>query len=136
MTQQLLTTWNHRKDEDNKSKEAHDFQKPAEEAAAWLKKLVDEWEGSLTLFGAAGALEAAKKWNADLIVDKLLSKDLQSVSWNHGKILAVNGTHLMTGGANYWPDYEIGSGKVYDTSAKIQGDAALSAHKYLDYFWE
>jgi len=90
----------------------------------------------LATFGAGGVLDAAKKWDAKRMVDSLLSKELQSVSWNHGKILAVNGTHLMTGGANYWRDYEIGHGDVYDTSTKIQGSAALSAHKYLDYFWE
>ena len=25
--------------------------------------------------------------------------------WNHGKILAVNGKTMMTGGGNYWSDY-------------------------------
>ena len=49
------------------------------------------------------------------MVDSLLSEELRSVSWNYGKILAVNGTHMMTGGANYWGDYAIGAGKVYDT---------------------
>jgi len=122
---------------DERDKEAHDFEKSAEEAAGWLKELAGQWEGSLQAVGAGNALkDVVQKWDAKAIVDSLLSKNLRSASWNHGKILAVNGTHMMTGGANYWGDYGIGAGDVYDMSAKIQGGATQSAHRYLDYFWE
>lgn len=34
--------------------------------------------------------------------DYVQNNGLPGVSWNHAKIMAVNGTTLTTGGANYW----------------------------------
>lgn len=42
----------------------------------------------------------------------------------------------MTGGINYWSPYtEADTHDICDTSVKIEGDAAVSAHKWADYFW-
>jgi phosphatidylserine/phosphatidylglycerophosphate/cardiolipin synthase-like enzyme len=76
-------------------------------------------------------------WSLDDMVNALGGPQgqLQALSWNHGKILAVNGKTLMTGGANYW---DQNTTKVYDIieqQAKIKGDAAVSAHLWSDYFW-
>ena len=77
-----------------------------------------------------------EKYDAKYIVNTLLKEGFRPVSWNHGKIVAVNGTHMMTGGANFWSEYERSGFDIFDMQAKIQGGAAVSAHKYCDYFWE
>ena len=52
----------------------------------------------------------------------------------------------MTGGGNYWREYmtdQRANGKpddridhnIIDHQAKVVGDAAVSAHKWADYFW-
>ncbi len=55
--------------------------------------------------------------------------------WNHAKIFAVNGTHLVTGGANYWDDYTTGQTETFDMAMSITGDAAVDAHRFADYLW-
>jgi hypothetical protein len=66
---------------------------------------------------------------------------IRTVTWNHGKILAVNGEFLMTGGGNYWDAYRasdlkspgyIGQKSIYHNiigcQAIVMGEAAISAH--------
>ena len=57
------------------------------------------------------------------------------MSWNHGKVLAVDGMTMMTGGMNYWPEYSAAQREIIDMQATVMGDAAISAHKYANYFW-
>ncbi len=61
-------------------------------------------------------------------------------SWNHAKIFAVNGKHLVSGGANFWEPYstsiQLKPLSVFDLSMKITGDAAIDAHKFANYFWQ
>ncbi|KAK1757295.1 hypothetical protein QBC47DRAFT_442096 [Echria macrotheca] len=123
-------------DASTKEKDAKDFEAPAKEAAEWLKLLLSKF--SDTLKGTStgeGIMASVEKYNADFIVTTLMRRGFPGISWNHGKILAVNGTHIMTGGANYWAEYKVGEAKIYDTQAKIHGEAAVSAHKYCNYFW-
>ncbi len=60
---------------------------------------------------------------------------LPPMSWNHAKIFALNGSRLVTGGANYWQEYSQGESVLFDVSARIFGDAAIDAHKYANYLW-
>lgn len=60
---------------------------------------------------------------------------LPAVSWNHAKMVVVNGTTLTTGGANYWNVYGDGATGIFDAIMKVQGDAALEGHKFTDGFW-
>lgn len=80
--------------------------------------------------------------NTDLkkLVEPLMKADtvsaLPSVTWNHGKVLAVNGQTLMTGGINYYTEYTMKSKHdISDTAVRIHGDAAVSGHRWADYFW-
>ncbi|HEY2718627.1 MAG TPA: hypothetical protein VGI52_03285 [Solirubrobacteraceae bacterium] len=57
------------------------------------------------------------------------------MSWNHAKIFALNGSQLVTGGANYWPEYGQGQTVLFDLSMRISGDAAIDAHNYANYLW-
>ncbi|KAK5242426.1 hypothetical protein LTR20_003459 [Exophiala xenobiotica] len=67
--------------------------------------------------------------------DYVQANGLPAVSWNHAKMIVVNGTTLTTGGANYWDDYGDGTNQVFDAIMKVQGDAALEGHKFADGFW-
>ena len=69
------------------------------------------------------------------VIKTLATYVLPSISWNHAKILAVDGKALMTGGANYWTEYADNEHAISDIQCKVRGDAALSAHAYCDYFW-
>jgi len=75
-------------------------------------------------------------FNAKNIVDGLLHKGIPAISWNHAKLVAVNGSTMMTGGGNFWGEYKYNEHDIVDMQAKIMGDAAVSVHKYCDYFWE
>jgi hypothetical protein len=57
------------------------------------------------------------------------------ISWNHGKVLAVNGKTMMTGGGNYWDVYKGIEHDIIDQQVKVTGEAAISAHRWADYFW-
>jgi hypothetical protein len=61
---------------------------------------------------------------------------LPAISWNHGKLLVVNGKVVMTGGGNFWNEYMGQEHDIVDHQVKIKGDAAITAHKYTNYFFE
>ena len=73
---------------------------------------------------------------SNAMLDALFNNVTFSASWNHGKILAVSGKTMMTGGINYWNEYTASETKILDMQAKVTGDAAISAHGYADYFWK
>ena len=75
--------------------------------------------------------------DVDSLVNTILINKKPAITWNHAKILAVNGNTLMTGGINYWDLYaNDGAHDICDHAVKIQGDAAVSAHRWADYFWK
>jgi hypothetical protein len=83
----------------------------------------------------------------DLKLDKLVEStmggkmlhqlnSMEAMTWNHGKIVAVNGTALMTGGINWFAEYaSTGRHNICDHSMKLRGNATISAHEWADYFW-
>jgi hypothetical protein len=72
----------------------------------------------------------------EVVIKKMLGRAVDSVSWNHAKILAVNGKTLLTGGGIYCELYADNVSSLHDLQAKVKGDAAVSAHAYCNYFWE
>jgi phosphatidylserine/phosphatidylglycerophosphate/cardiolipin synthase-like enzyme len=57
-------------------------------------------------------------------------------SWNHSKILVVDGRSAIVGGINTWGDVYIDTTHpVADTSFALSGPAASSASRYLDTIW-
>ena len=64
-----------------------------------------------------------------------LAQLVAPMSWNHAKIFALNGSQLVTGGANYWCEYSEDQTFLFDLSMRIGGDAAIDAHKYANYLW-
>jgi phosphatidylserine/phosphatidylglycerophosphate/cardiolipin synthase-like enzyme len=57
-------------------------------------------------------------------------------SWNHSKILLVDGETAIVGGINHWKgDYLDTAHPVSDVSLAINGPAARAAGDYLDTLW-
>lgn len=62
-------------------------------------------------------------------------------NWNHAKMFAINGKHLITGGFNFLdqyltvPDTGNANTSIFDISMSITGDAAVQAHHFANYFW-
>ncbi|WP_424216642.1 phospholipase (plasmid) [Streptomyces sp. BI20] len=58
-------------------------------------------------------------------------------SWNHSKLLVVDGTNVITGGINSWKgDYLDTAHPVSDVDLALTGPAARSAGAYLDTLWD
>ncbi|GAA2794988.1 hypothetical protein GCM10010441_20320 [Kitasatospora paracochleata] len=57
-------------------------------------------------------------------------------SWNHSKLLVVDGDRVLTGGINDWSkDYLATGHPVTDADLALAGPAAASAGAYLDTLW-
>jgi hypothetical protein len=58
------------------------------------------------------------------------------LSWNHAKIVAVDGERAIVGGENLWsPDY-LAEDPVFDISMKLEGPAAGDANRFADALWD
>ncbi|MDG1483162.1 MAG: hypothetical protein P8R54_26470 [Myxococcota bacterium] len=57
-------------------------------------------------------------------------------SWNHSKIVAADGRVLLQGGHNLWTVDYLNAAPVHDLSMRLDGSAALDAHRFLDRLWE
>ncbi|MFJ4184033.1 phospholipase [Kitasatospora sp. NPDC089509] len=58
-------------------------------------------------------------------------------SWNHSKLLVVDGQSVITGGINNWKnDYLDTAHPVSDVDLALTGPAAASAGAYLDTLWD
>ncbi|GAA0495201.1 phospholipase D-like domain-containing protein [Streptomyces sp. NPDC046215] len=59
-----------------------------------------------------------------------------ALSWNHSKLLVVDGQSAITGGINSWKgDYLDTAHPVSDVDMALTGPAAGSAGRYLDTLW-
>ena len=58
-----------------------------------------------------------------------------SLSWNHAKIVAVDGKTALVGGHNMWSQDYLIDQPVHDISMQVQGSAATDAHHYADKLW-
>eukprot|EP00927_Polykrikos_kofoidii_P073526 TRINITY_DN69556_c0_g1_i1.p1 TRINITY_DN69556_c0_g1~~TRINITY_DN69556_c0_g1_i1.p1 ORF type:complete len:586 (+),score=76.23 TRINITY_DN69556_c0_g1_i1:71-1828(+) len=56
-------------------------------------------------------------------------------SWNHSKIIAVDGIYLMTGGHNLWHPHYLEAAPVHDISIVVEGPVALDGHHFVDKIW-
>jgi phosphatidylserine/phosphatidylglycerophosphate/cardiolipin synthase-like enzyme len=59
-----------------------------------------------------------------------------ATSWNHSKVLAVDGRSVMVGGMNYWAnDYMQVTDPVNDVSISADGPAAADAVRFENVLW-
>jgi phosphatidylserine/phosphatidylglycerophosphate/cardiolipin synthase-like enzyme len=65
----------------------------------------------------------------------IASEDCDSYSWNHAKIIAVDGRDALVGGHNMWAKDYLAETPVSDLSMRLQGPAATSAVRFIDRLW-
>ena len=63
-------------------------------------------------------------------------EDCDSYSWNHAKIVTVDGVHALVGGHNLWSQDYLIDEPVSDLSMRLHGPAAASAARYADRLWD
>jgi phosphatidylserine/phosphatidylglycerophosphate/cardiolipin synthase-like enzyme len=63
------------------------------------------------------------------------SEDCDSYSWNHAKIIAVDGRDALVGGHNLWSQDYLFEAPVSDLSMRVQGPAAASAVRFVERLW-
>lgn len=56
-------------------------------------------------------------------------------SWNHGKIIAIDGKKLITGGSNYYQTHYLREDPIHDVSLQVSGGPAITAHRYSQRLW-
>lgn len=57
-------------------------------------------------------------------------------TWNHAKIIAVDGQRLLTGGHNLWSGDYLLCAPVHDLSTLVEGPIAGVAHNFSESLWE
>jgi len=60
----------------------------------------------------------------------------KGVSWNHSKIIAVDGYYLHNGGHNLWDPHYLQFDPVHDLSMEAVGRVAHDGHQYANSQWE
>jgi len=60
----------------------------------------------------------------------------KGLSWNHAKIIAVDGKYLFTGGHNVWDPHYLQKNPVRDLSMEAEGQVAEDGHVFANSMWE
>ena len=66
----------------------------------------------------------------------IISSDETKMTWNHTKIIAIDGTEALVGGHNLNMDLFRSYPPVHDVSVVVHGEAAHGAQKFLNQMWE
>jgi phosphatidylserine/phosphatidylglycerophosphate/cardiolipin synthase-like enzyme len=59
----------------------------------------------------------------------------RGASWNHAKIIAVDGKYLHTGGHNMWTKHYLNHKPVHDLSLEMEGRVANDGHRFANKQW-
>jgi hypothetical protein len=78
--------------------------------------------------------DVAKTSNIKVSVGAYRSSDTGE-SWNHAKIVAVDGKTALVGGHNMWSQQYLSFDPVNDTSIELHGTAAADAHRFANQLW-
>ena len=57
------------------------------------------------------------------------------LTWNHAKIVAIDGKQAMVGGENLWAANYLGPYPVHDLNLWLDGSAVYYLHKFIDPIW-
>jgi len=60
----------------------------------------------------------------------------RGASWNHAKIVAVDGRYLHTGGHNLWDQHYLAEKPVHDLGLELAGRVAHDGHLFANAQWE
>jgi phosphatidylserine/phosphatidylglycerophosphate/cardiolipin synthase-like enzyme len=63
-------------------------------------------------------------------------EDCDSYSWNHSKVVTVDGREALVGGHNLWSQDYLIDNPVHDLSMQVTGPAAASAAHFADALWQ
>ena len=66
----------------------------------------------------------------------MISSDDSKMTWNHTKIIAVDGTEALVGGHNLNMDLFRNYPPVHDVSVVVHGEAAYGSQLFLNKMWE
>lgn len=58
------------------------------------------------------------------------------VSWNHSKIIAVDGKRLIAGGHNMWDKHYCSYNPCRDFTAEYEGPVAIDGHVFPNFIWQ
>lgn len=107
-----------------------------------LKRLVEErsahWEVMPEFIigrfyeRTAGSIQSLEK---KFLPPELVSSYGTKMTWNHSKIIAVDGVESLAGGHNLNMDLFRSYPPVHDVSAVVHGDATYGAQLYLNNMW-
>lgn len=59
----------------------------------------------------------------------------RGLSWNHAKLIAVDGCYLHTGGHNLWTKHYLATNPVHDLSFLLQGRVTKDGHRFANQQW-
>ncbi len=57
-------------------------------------------------------------------------------SWNHAKIIAIDGERLIEGGHNLWTDHYLTYAPIHDLSMLLEGTPAADGHAFANRLWD
>jgi len=72
----------------------------------------------------------------DLGVYQYWTVQVYPESWNHSKIIAIDGKILFTGGHNLWAEDYLGTSPIFDLTLRYDGPIAKAGHDYADRLWD
>ena len=87
------------------------------------KKYLGDWMKDLTARKSDFGLTVSCAWLSHL------------GSWNHTKIITVDGTDAIVGSMNFWEKVYLQPDPVFDMSLYVTGPAALAATRFADTLW-
>jgi len=59
-----------------------------------------------------------------------------NVTWNHSKIVAVDGERALVGGQNLWTQDYLKSAPVHDLNLRLEGPAVFDMHQFVNEIWK
>lgn len=59
----------------------------------------------------------------------------KGLSWNHSKMIAVDGVRLHTGGHNLWDAHYLSNNPVHDLSIQFEGPVTRDGHRFANQQW-
>jgi hypothetical protein len=105
---------------------------------ALVRDIPADKAGNITLY--VGSMRTCKYAIAPM--SKCLSPETKKstiaykASWNHSKIIDVDGSISIVGGHNWWTNSYLTSDPISDVSLEVQGSAARNAEPFVDTLWK
>lgn len=103
----------------------------------WINLDVDVWKVFKELSDELSSTTKVKLYVGSFASSELFATVGQKYfSWNHSKVVAVDGKWLITGGHNLYRLYLNQTNPVHDISVKLPGKIAELGHRFCDYLWK